>query len=65
MGILDMVITDRWGYKSQDIVLLTDDSSDRRQIPTRKNMIDAMRWLVKGAKCHDALFFHCALFRAP
>lgn len=21
-------------------------------------MIDAMRWLVKGARCHDALFFH-------
>lgn len=23
-------------------------------------MINAMRWLVQGAKKHDALFFHCA-----
>jgi len=48
----------RWAYKSEDILLLTDDASDRRQLPTRKNMIDGMRWLVHGAKSHDALFFH-------
>jgi metacaspase-1 len=27
--------------------------------PTRKNMFDAMKWLVKDAKKHDSLFFHC------
>lgn len=26
---------------------------------TRRNMIDAMRWLVKDAQPHDSLFFHC------
>ena len=25
-------------------------------------MINAMKWLVQGAKCHDSLFFHCKLF---
>jgi hypothetical protein len=32
---------------------------NQRQLPTRKNIIDAMRWLVRDARCHDALFFHC------
>jgi hypothetical protein len=59
LASLSVVLLERWGYKSGDIVLLTDDARDRRQLPTKKNMIDAMRWLVHGAKCHDALFFHC------
>ncbi|KAJ4479317.1 caspase domain-containing protein [Lentinula aciculospora] len=46
------------GYKSEDIVLLTDDSPDYRKQPTRKNMIAAMQWLVQSAHCHDSLFFH-------
>lgn len=25
-------------------------------------MIDAMHWLVQGARAHDALFFHCGYF---
>ncbi|KAI0789028.1 caspase domain-containing protein [Irpex lacteus] len=48
----------QWGYKAEDIVLLTDDASLPRAIPTRANMIDAMRWLVKDAHQHDSLFFH-------
>ncbi|KAJ6568035.1 caspase domain-containing protein [Mycena vulgaris] len=48
----------RKGYKAEDIVLLTDDSPHARAQPTRQNMIDAMRWLVKDARPHDALFFH-------
>jgi len=47
-----------WGYKAEDIVLLTDDSSNPRSIPTRVNIIDAMRWLVKDSHPHDSLFFH-------
>ncbi|KAK0206820.1 caspase domain-containing protein [Desarmillaria ectypa] len=47
-----------WGYKSEDIVMLTDDSNNPRSQPTRKNMIDGMRWLVKNAQPHDSLFFH-------
>ncbi|KAH9913686.1 caspase domain-containing protein [Epithele typhae] len=46
------------GYKKEDIVILTDDSPNPREQPTRANMLDAMRWLVKGACCNDSLFFH-------
>ncbi|ODO08733.1 metacaspase-1 [Cryptococcus wingfieldii CBS 7118] len=48
----------RYGYKSEDIVMLTDDARNTRQIPTRANMIAAMRWLVSGASPNDSLFFH-------
>ncbi|TFK23717.1 hypothetical protein FA15DRAFT_705189 [Coprinopsis marcescibilis] len=46
------------GYSPDNIVLLTDDVSDPRQLPTRKNIISGMKWLVRGAESNDALFFH-------
>lgn len=51
-------LTANWGYKNGDIVMLIDDTSNARQMPTKQNILDAMRWLVKDAQPHDALFFH-------
>ena len=48
-----------FNYKSEDIVLLTDDATDSRLIPTKQNMLNAMHWLVHNAHPDDALFFHC------
>jgi len=39
--------------------MLTDDTRDPRKMPTRKNMLDAMHWLVRSARTDDSLFFHC------
>lgn len=50
------------GFKNEDVVLLTDDTTERRHLPTRQNLINAMRWLVRSAKCNDSLFFHCSFF---
>ncbi|KAG7451183.1 uncharacterized protein BT62DRAFT_1071772 [Guyanagaster necrorhizus] len=47
-----------FGYKQDDIVMLTDDSRNPRQIPTRDNILRAMQWLVAGAQPNDSLFFH-------
>jgi hypothetical protein len=49
---------ERYHYSPDDIVMLTDDARNPRQIPTRANMIQAMHWLVQGAQPNDALFFH-------
>ncbi len=46
-------------YRPEDIVVLTDSSHELRFRPTRQNILDAMRWLVEGARANDALFFHC------
>ncbi|KAF8997281.1 peptidase C14, caspase catalytic [Cyathus striatus] len=43
------------GFQKHDILLLTDEGGI---MPTRKNMIDAMKWLVGSAKKHDSLFLH-------
>ncbi|KAF8433657.1 caspase domain-containing protein, partial [Boletus edulis BED1] len=51
-------LTRQWGFKDGDIVMLMDQTTNPRQLPTRKNMIDAMKWLVKDARPHDSLFFH-------
>lgn len=51
-------IAERFGYKPQDMVILTDDQQDPRSIPTRENIIKAMDWLVDGAQSDDALFLH-------
>ena len=39
--------------------MLMDQTTNPRQMPTRRNMIDAMKWLVKDARPHGSLFFHC------
>jgi hypothetical protein len=51
-------LSDRYHYKAEDIVMLTDNARNQRQLPTRANMIQAMNWLVSGAQPNDALFFH-------
>eukprot|EP00835_Amoeboradix_gromovi_P004067 NODE_297_length_11469_cov_0.855937.p3 type:complete len:488 gc:universal NODE_297_length_11469_cov_0.855937:7464-6001(-) len=38
--------------------ILTDDQRDASCIPTRKNIIASMHWLVQGAKPGDSLFLH-------
>ena len=51
-------LIDRYGYKREDMVILTDDQQNPRSIPTKQNILQAMHWLVKDAKPGDSLFFH-------
>ncbi|KAK4687534.1 metacaspase-1, partial [Tremellales sp. Uapishka_1] len=55
---VEQFICERYGYDLSDIVLLTDEAQDPRQIPTRDNIIRAMEWLVQDACKDDSLFFH-------
>ncbi|KAF8345746.1 peptidase C14, caspase domain-containing protein [Amanita rubescens] len=47
-----------YGFRSSQIMILTDDNRDPRLHPTRQNMIGGMQWLVEGAQPHDSLFIH-------
>eukprot|EP00760_Papus_ankaliazontas_P002519 PhM_4_TR11060/c0_g1_i1/m.90721 len=38
--------------------VLTDDQQDWTSTPTKRNIIEAMRWLIDGAVDGDALFMH-------
>ncbi|RPB15276.1 peptidase C14 [Morchella conica CCBAS932] len=48
----------RFQYKREDMVILTDDQQSPRSQPTKQNIIQAMHWLVKDAQPTDSLFFH-------
>ncbi|RKP39987.1 p20 subunit of caspase [Dimargaris cristalligena] len=51
-------IIERFNFRECDMVILTDDSKNPRNMPTRANMIQAMRWLVADARPNDSFFFH-------
>ncbi|SCU82879.1 LADA_0C08460g1_1 [Lachancea dasiensis] len=51
-------LTTRYGYNSDDIVVLTDDQQEMSRIPLKQNILRAMQWLVNGAQPNDALFVH-------
>ncbi|KAG1047992.1 hypothetical protein G6F43_009590 [Rhizopus delemar] len=41
-------------FKAEDMVILTDDQSDSQFIPTKENILAAMRWLVNDAQENDS-----------
>ena len=51
-------LIERFGYKREDMVILTDDQQNPLSIPNRQNILQAMHWLVRGAEPNDSLFFH-------
>lgn len=55
---ISQFVQERYGYHIDDMVFLTDDQTNPRCIPTKRNIIDAMCWLVKDAKPNDSLFLH-------
>jgi len=51
-------LSNQFGYKKEDMVLLTDDQQNPMSQPTKQNIFRAMQWLVKDAQPNDSLFFH-------
>ncbi|KAJ1306521.1 hypothetical protein OPQ81_007522 [Rhizoctonia solani] len=47
-----------FGFEKKNILKLTDDTTDPHLLPTKANIISAMRWLVEDAEPNDSLFFH-------
>jgi len=60
--INDMHHSEYHGFKNEDVVLLTDDTTECRYLPIRQNLINAVKWLVRSAKSNDSLFFHCSFY---
>ncbi|KAH6677771.1 metacaspase-1 [Plectosphaerella plurivora] len=51
-------LVENFGYKREDMVILTDDQQNPMSQPTKQNLLRAMHWLVKDARPNDSLFFH-------
>ncbi|KAK9721647.1 Ca(2+)-dependent cysteine protease [Basidiobolus ranarum] len=51
-------LSEQYGYRSEDTVVLTDDQKDPKFQPTRANITNGMHWLVNGAQPNDSYFLH-------
>ena len=51
--------TDKFKFPRENIMVLTDEAEDERNLPTKENIQRAMQWLSYDAQTHDSLFFHC------
>lgn len=45
-------------FRIDEVLVLTDDQQDPKNIPTRKNILAAFKWLRNGAKAGDSLILH-------
>ncbi|ORX46394.1 peptidase C14 [Piromyces finnis] len=50
------LVCQRFGFKN--CLYLTDENPNSIMRPTYKNIVNGMKWLVRGAKSGDSLFFH-------
>ncbi|KAI8989470.1 peptidase C14 [Pilobolus umbonatus] len=49
----DFLIT-LYGFRADDMVILTDDQNNPKSLPTKRNIIEAMKWLVRDARPNDS-----------
>ncbi|CAN6294849.1 unnamed protein product [Urochloa humidicola] len=52
------LLRERFGFPSDSILVLTQEDRDPWRVPTRENLVRALRWLVDGATAGDSLVFH-------
>ncbi|KFY02134.1 hypothetical protein V490_00609 [Pseudogymnoascus sp. VKM F-3557] len=55
---MSLHLFEKYEYKQEDTVILTDDLHNPMSQPTKRNILIAMHWLVKNARPNDALFFY-------
>lgn len=55
---LKAFLMSHFGYREENIKVLTDDSRDPMRVPTRHNILEHIKWLVSGAMPNDSFFFH-------
>ncbi|GES94526.1 peptidase C14 [Rhizophagus clarus] len=51
-------ITGNYGFEESNMKILTDEQLDPELIPTRENIIKAIKWLVHDPQANDSYFFH-------
>jgi hypothetical protein len=51
--------TGNWNFEINEFCILTDDAKYPGGIPTKANILNAMKWLVEDARAGDSLFIHC------
>ena len=58
MTNMSTFLNEKYGYRREDMVILTDDQKNPMSIPNKANILRAKQWLVKDAQPNDSLFIH-------
>ncbi|KAI5558438.1 hypothetical protein POPTR_017G052600v4 [Populus trichocarpa] len=52
------LLTLNFGFKEENILVLTEQEIEPELIPTKKNILKSLEWLVKGCQAGDSLVFY-------
>ncbi|KAH6833277.1 hypothetical protein C2S53_018111 [Perilla frutescens var. hirtella] len=52
------LLVERFHFPASSILVLTEEEEDYYRIPTKRNIRNALRWLVQGCQSGDSLVFH-------
>ncbi|KAE8677844.1 Metacaspase-1 [Hibiscus syriacus] len=52
------LLIEQYKYKEENMLLLTEEQPDARLIPTKANIENCLKWLVKDCKSGDSLVFY-------
>ncbi|PWA72815.1 putative, Caspase-like domain protein [Artemisia annua] len=55
---MQQLLVNKLGFPYASIRILTEEESDRSRIPTKRNIEEALRWLVHGCQSGDSLMFY-------
>ncbi|KAK4769180.1 hypothetical protein SAY86_027330 [Trapa natans] len=55
---MEYFLVERMGFPSSSVIVLSEQESDPNRIPTKHNILAALRWLVHGVQPGDSLVFH-------
>ncbi|KAK9069529.1 hypothetical protein SSX86_011433 [Deinandra increscens subsp. villosa] len=57
---MQQLLVKKLGFPNDSILILTEEESNRSRIPTKRNILVSLQWLVKGSQSGDSLLFYYA-----
>ncbi|EES16425.1 metacaspase-2 [Sorghum bicolor] len=58
VNCMSYMLRERFGFPASCILMLTQEDRDPGRVPTRENLLRALRWLVEGTSAGDSLVFY-------
>ncbi|BAF12184.1 metacaspase-1 [Oryza sativa Japonica Group] len=58
VNCMSFLLRERFAFPADCILVLTQENGDPYRVPTRANLLAAMRWLVEGCSAGDSLVLH-------
>nr|XP_043622089.1 metacaspase-1-like isoform X2 [Erigeron canadensis] len=57
---MHQILVNKLGFPNASIRILTEEETDHSRIPTKRNIEEALHWLVQGCQSGDSLMFYYA-----